>query len=555
MIPAATGTDTGGSIRQPASFCGITGIKPTYGVCSRYGMIAFASSLDQAGPFARSAEDCALLLSAMSGFDERDSTSARRDAQDYAAALDAPAARARCQRPLAGLRIGLPQEFFPAALAADVDGAVRRALAEFERLGATLVDVSLPRTELSIPVYYIIAPAEASSNLSRFDGVRYGHRAERYADLLDMYKKTRAEGFGAEVKRRIMIGTYVLSHGYYDAYYLQAQKLRRMIADDFQACFSQCDLIAGPVAPTVAWPIGEQGDDPVKAYLADIFTLPASLAGLPGMSLPAGFGEHGMPVGLQLIGNYFDEAAAAARGACLPARHRLAPARTGDALVSRPPQLVRGYEVVIGIETHAQLSTQSKIFSGSSTRFGAEPNTQASPVDLALPGTLPVLNRGAVERAIRFGLAVGAQGRDAFDLRAQELLLSGPAQGLPDQPVRDPGRAGRRDRLPGRRPAAAREPDARPPRGGRRQVAARRLRRPDRHRPEPRRHAAAGDRHRARHALERRSGRVCEARCTHSSSGSASATATCRKAASAAMPTSRCASRANRSAPGARSRT
>jgi aspartyl-tRNA(Asn)/glutamyl-tRNA(Gln) amidotransferase subunit A len=215
---------------------------------------------------------------------------------------------ATAARPLAGLRIGLPREFFPAALAEDVNGAVRAALAEFEKLGATLVEVSLPRTELSIPVYYIIAPAEASSNLSRFDGVRYGHRAAQYADLLDMYKKSRAEGFGAEVKRRIMIGTYVLSHGYYDAYYLQAQKLRRMIADDFQACFAHCDLIAGPVAPTVAWPLGNQDDDPVKAYLADIFTLPASLAGLPGMSAPAGFGEGGLPVGLQLIGNYFDEA-------------------------------------------------------------------------------------------------------------------------------------------------------------------------------------------------------------------------------------------------------
>jgi aspartyl-tRNA(Asn)/glutamyl-tRNA(Gln) amidotransferase subunit A len=308
LVPAATGTDTGGSIRQPASFCGITGIKPTYGVCSRYGMIAFASSLDQAGPMARSAEDCALLLSAMSGFDERDATSAQRPPQDYLAGMLRPREGASPGRPLQGLRIGLPTEFFPAALAADVDGAVRSALAEFERLGATLVDVSLPRTELSIPVYYIIAPAEASSNLSRYDGVRYGHRAAQYGDLLDMYKKSRAEGFGPEVKRRIMIGTYVLSHGYYDAYYLQAQKLRRMIADDFQACFQRCDLIAGPVAPTVAWTLGDQDDDPVKAYLADIFTLPASLAGLPGMSLPAGFGEHGMPVGLQLIGNYFDEA-------------------------------------------------------------------------------------------------------------------------------------------------------------------------------------------------------------------------------------------------------
>ncbi|MEQ1685322.1 MAG: Asp-tRNA(Asn)/Glu-tRNA(Gln) amidotransferase subunit GatA [Burkholderiaceae bacterium] len=308
LMPAATGTDTGGSIRQPASFTGVTGIKPTYGVCSRYGMIAFASSLDQAGPFARSAEDCALLLGAMSGFDARDATSAERAPQDFHAAMSKPREGATAAQPLKGLRIGLPKEFFPAALAADVNGAVRAALAEFEKLGATLVDVSLPRTELSIPVYYIIAPAEASSNLSRFDGVRYGHRAAQYTDLQEMYKKSRSEGFGAEVKRRIMIGTYVLSHGYYDAYYLQAQKLRRMIADDFQACFRQCDVIAGPVAPTVAWKLGDKSDDPVASYLADIFTLPASLAGLPGMSLPAGFGAGRMPVGLQLIGNYFDEA-------------------------------------------------------------------------------------------------------------------------------------------------------------------------------------------------------------------------------------------------------
>ena len=321
IVPAATGTDTGGSIRQPASFTGITGIKPTYGVCSRYGMVAFASSLDQAGPLARSAEDCALLLSAMSGFDPRDATSAERPPQDYHAAMCAPRSGATAARPLQGLRIGLPKEFYPAALAADVDGAVRSALAELEKLGATLVDVSLPRTELSIPVYYIIAPAEASSNLSRFDGVKFGHRAAQYSDLMDMYKKSRAEGFGAEVKRRIMIGTYVLSHGYYDAYYVQAQKLRRMIADDFQACFQRCDLIAGPVAPTVAWKLGEQGDDPLQAYLADIFTLPASLAGLPGMSVPAGFADSeaggGMPVGLQLIGNYFEE------GALLQAAHAL----------------------------------------------------------------------------------------------------------------------------------------------------------------------------------------------------------------------------------------
>ena len=307
LVTGCTGTDTGGSIRQPASFTGITGIKPTYGVCSRYGMIAFASSLDQAGPMARSAEDCALMLTAMAGFDERDSTSAQRPAVDYSAQMLTPREGAPATQPLKGLRIGLPREFFPAALAADVDAAVRAALSELQRLGATLVDVTLPRTELSIPVYYIIAPAEASSNLSRFDGVKFGHRATQYGDLLDMYKKTRAEGFGSEVKRRIMIGAYVLSHGYYDAYYLQAQKLRRMIADDFQACFRQCDVIAGPVAPTVAWKLGQGSDDPVQAYLADIFTLPASLAGLPGMSVPAGFGEGGMPVGLQLIGNYFAE--------------------------------------------------------------------------------------------------------------------------------------------------------------------------------------------------------------------------------------------------------
>jgi len=317
LVPATTGTDTGGSIRQPASFSGITGIKPTYGVCSRYGMIAFASSLDQAGVMARSAEDCALLLSAMSGFDERDATSVQQPPQDFHARMLAAREGASAAQPLKGLRIGLPREFFPAALSSDVNDAVRAGLAELEKLGATLVDVSLPRTELAIPVYYIIAPAEASSNLSRFDGVKFGHRAKDYGNLIDMYEKTRAEGFGTEVKRRIMIGSYVLSHGYYDAYYLQAQKLRRMIADDFQQAFQQCDLIAGPVAPTVAWKQGEGADDPVKVYLADIFTLPGSLAGLPGMSVPVGLGEGGMPVGLQLLGNYFQE------GTLLHAAHAL----------------------------------------------------------------------------------------------------------------------------------------------------------------------------------------------------------------------------------------
>jgi aspartyl-tRNA(Asn)/glutamyl-tRNA(Gln) amidotransferase subunit A len=312
LVPAATGTDTGGSIRQPASLSGITGIKPTYGRCSRYGMVAFASSLDQAGPMARSALDCALLLSSMAGPDpDRDSTSLDLPALDYATDLiadDAQGTGAQAPKSLKGLRIGLPAQFFGAGCSADVLQAVRGALAEFEKLGATLVDVNLPLTELSIPVYYVIAPAEASSNLSRFDGVRYGHRAAHYTDLTDMYKKSRSEGFGDEVTRRIMIGTYVLSHGYYDAYYLKAQKIRRLIAEDFQKAFTQCDIIAGPVSPTVAWKIGEKGGDPVANYLADIYTLSSSLAGLPGMSVPAGFGEGGMPVGLQLIGNYFKEA-------------------------------------------------------------------------------------------------------------------------------------------------------------------------------------------------------------------------------------------------------
>ena len=309
LVPAATGTDTGGSIRQPASFCGITGIKPTYGRASRYGMIAYASSLDQGGPMARTAEDCALLLSAMCGPDlDRDSTSLDVPAEDFTASL---------KNSIEGLRIGIPKEFFGEGLNADVRAAVDGALREYEKLGAKLVPISLPRTELSIPVYYIIAPAEASSNLSRFDGVKFGHRAKDYTDLVDMYKKTRAEGFGNEVKRRIMTGAYVLSHGYYDAYYLQAQKIRRMIADDFQNAFKECDVIAGPVAPSVAWKFGENAGDPVADYLADIFTLPASLAGLPGMSVPAGFGAGNMPVGLQLIGNYFKEAQ------LLNAAHRL----------------------------------------------------------------------------------------------------------------------------------------------------------------------------------------------------------------------------------------
>ena len=299
LTPVATGTDTGGSIRQPAALCGLTGLKPTYGVVSRYGMIAFASSLDQAGPMARSAEDCALLLSAMAGFDQRDSTSLQRDAEDYSRDLE---------KPLTGLRIGLPKEFFGEGMSAEVRTAVEAALDEYRKLGATTVEVALPNSGLSVAAYYVIAPAEASSNLSRFDGVRYGHRAAEYGDLLEMYCRSRAEGFGAEVKRRILIGTYVLSHGYYDAYYLKAQKIRRLIATDFQEAFKVCDVIMGPTTPSVAFRLGEKSADPVQMYLSDIYTIAVNLAGLPGMSIPCGFGAHGMPVGLQVIGPWFGEA-------------------------------------------------------------------------------------------------------------------------------------------------------------------------------------------------------------------------------------------------------
>jgi len=299
MAPAATGTDTGGSIRQPAALSGVSGLKPTYGLVSRYGMIAFASSLDQGGPIAKSAEDLALLLNVMAGFDRRDSTSVERAAEDYRRELD---------RPLAGLRVGVPKEHFGEGLAADVGKAIEAALAQLDKLGAKRVSISLPNSGLSVPAYYVIAPAEASSNLSRFDGVRYGHRAKNYRDLADMYFRTRAEGFGAEVRRRILIGTYVLSHGYYDAYYLKAQKIRRLIADDFAAAFKQCDVIVGPTAPTVAFKIGAKAADPVQMYLNDIYTIPANLAGLPAMSIPCGFGKDDLPVGLHIAGNYFSEA-------------------------------------------------------------------------------------------------------------------------------------------------------------------------------------------------------------------------------------------------------
>jgi aspartyl-tRNA(Asn)/glutamyl-tRNA(Gln) amidotransferase subunit A len=299
LAPAATGTDTGGSIRQPAALTGVCGLKPTYGLVSRYGMVAFASSLDQGGPIARSAADLARLLNVMAGHDARDSTSVERPREDYARLLDAP---------LAGLRIGLPAEYFGAGVEPGVLARVREAIAWFESQGARALPVELPNTALAVPVYYVIAPAEASSNLSRFDGVRYGHRAKDYADLVDMYCRTRAEGFGAEVKRRILIGTYVLSHGYYDAYYLKAQKVRRLIARDFAEAFKRCDVIMGPTSPTTAFSLGAKTEDPVQMYLNDIFTIPAPLAGLPGLSIPCGFDGKGLPVGLQLMGDYFSEA-------------------------------------------------------------------------------------------------------------------------------------------------------------------------------------------------------------------------------------------------------
>jgi aspartyl-tRNA(Asn)/glutamyl-tRNA(Gln) amidotransferase subunit A len=299
LAPAATGTDTGGSIRQPASFTGTCGLRPTYGRVSRYGMVAFASSLDQGGAIGKSAEDLAILLGVMAGFDERDSTCLENPKDDYAGALG---------RPVKGLRVGLPREYFSKDLADEVAAPILAAVEEFRRLGAQVVDVSLPNQHLSVPVYYVIAPAEASSNLSRFDGVRYGHRAANYADLADMYAKSRAEGFGAEVKRRILIGTYVLSHGYYDAYYLQAQKIRRLIARDFTEAFKACDLILGPAAPSVAFDLGAKSGDPVQMYLNDLYTIPINLAGLPGLSIPCGFGARGRPVGLQVVGNYLDEA-------------------------------------------------------------------------------------------------------------------------------------------------------------------------------------------------------------------------------------------------------
>jgi aspartyl-tRNA(Asn)/glutamyl-tRNA(Gln) amidotransferase subunit A len=322
MAPGALGTDTGGSTRQPAAFSGVCGLRPTYGLVSRYGLVAFASSLDQAGPIARTAADLAVLLDGMAGFDERDSTSVQREKEKYALQID-----------LKGLRIGLPREYFTDGLQAEVRAAVDAAVAWFKSQGAKIIELELPHTKVGVAAYYVIAPAEASSNLSRFDGVRYGHRAKEYNDLVDMYCRTRAEGFGAEVKRRILVGTYVLSHGYYDAYYLHAQKIRRLIAQDFTRAFEKCDLILGPTAPTTAYELGAKSEDPVQMYLGDIFTIPAPLAGLPALSIPCGFDAKGLPVGLQLTGRHFAE------GQLLAAAHRYQQATDWHARVPKETPL------------------------------------------------------------------------------------------------------------------------------------------------------------------------------------------------------------------------
>ena len=509
LVPAATGTDTGGSIRQPAALSGVCGLKPTYGVCSRYGLVAFASSLDTPGVFAQTAQDCALLLNAMAGHDARDSTCLDRPAEDYARDLS--------RAPLQGLRIGLPREYFAGGTEAGVLAAIEDALVELRRLGATTVDIGLPNVELAVPVYYVIAPAEASSNLSRFDGVRYGHRAEHYTDLLDMYKKTRAEGFGAEVKRRILVGTYVLSHGYYDAYYLKAQQVRRLIADDFRRAYEQCDVILGPTAPTYG----------LRARRQDR---------RPGADVPQRHFHHrrqphrrtGAVDTLRLRRSRTAGRDAAA-GQLFP---RSAAARTSRTAISRRPTGTRAcpggvsamtrpeqWEVVIGLETHTQLSTASKIFSGASTAFGAAPNTQASAVDIALPGVLPVLNKGAVERAIRFGLAVGAtiNRRSVFARKNYFYpdLPKGYQISQYEIPVVQGGEIAivspTRGEIKVRLTRAHLEEDAgKSLHEGSTSADTRCAATCHRHRPQSRRHAAARDRVRARHAQRGGSGRLRE---------------------------------------------
>jgi aspartyl-tRNA(Asn)/glutamyl-tRNA(Gln) amidotransferase subunit A len=429
LAVAATGTDTGGSIRQPAALCGITGIKPTYGRISRFGMIAFASSLDQAGPMTRSAEDAALMLQAMAGFDPKDSTSVDEPVPDYSAGLNDS---------LTGLKIGLPKEYFGAGLDAEVAASVEAAIGEYQKLGAELVEISLPNTALAVPTYYVIAPAECSSNLSRFDGVRFGYRCDDPKDLEDLYKRSRGDGFGDEVKRRIMIGTYALSSGYYDAYYLKAQKTRQLISDDFIQAFKQVDVIMGPTSPTTAFGLGEKADDPVTMYLNDIYTIATNLAGLPGLSMPVE-PVNGLPVGLQIIGNYFAEAK------LLNVAHRLQ----------------QGYKTIRHLASVSSMTlwlTRKGIYHAMGNRHRAgDPCPAGNQIEDLFRGLHRLWRRAQHPGLYRgSGLSRGAAGaqpgggehgaevrpgdrcgdRSSLGVRAQELLLPGSAQGLPDQSVR-----------------------------------------------------------------------------------------------------------------------
>ena len=397
---AAIGSDTGGSIRQPASLCGVVGLKPTYGRVSRFGLVAFASSLDQIGPITRDVSDAAAMLTVIAGHDPLDSTSVPVDTPDYADALG---------KEINGLRIGIPKEFFIEGIDKDVAEAVNNAIKQLESLGATPVEVSLPHTGYATAAYYILATSEASSNLARYDGVKYGFR-EQGRDLIDMYMNTRAKGFGPEVKRRIMLGTYALSSGYYDAYYKKAQQVRTLIKNDFDNAFKEADVIITPTSPSPAFKVGEKAQDPLQMYLSDIFTISVNLAGVPGISIPCGFTKENLPVGLQIIGKHFDEETFAEDGICLRAKHRMAPkealAMKGGADTS---SIMKKYEVIIGLEVHAQLLTETKMFCRCSTKFGSEPNTQTCPVCIGMPGVLPVMNRKAVEYAILTGIAMNCR--------------------------------------------------------------------------------------------------------------------------------------------------
>ena len=391
LAPLSLGSDTGGSIRQPAALCGIVGLKPTYGLVSRFGLAAYASSLDQIGPFARTVEDVAGLLGVIAGrHDERDSTSYRAEVPDYQAAL-----RTR-QGPW---KLGVPKEFFGAGLDPEVAESVRRAIEFYRKAGCEIKEVSLPlASECAIAAYYIIATAEASSNLARYDGIRYGHRSKQAKDVVDLYFKSRAEGFGEEVKRRIILGTYVLSSGYYDAYYLRAQKVRSLIRDEYQRVFSECDAILSPTSPTAAFKLGEKSADPLAMYLLDIYTIGVNLAGLPAISVPCGFTANRLPIGLQIIGQPFAEAD------LLAIARRYEQAHDWHA---QHPTFVMNYEAVIGLEVHVQIKTASKMFTRVAAGYGHAENTLTDPVVLALPGALPVLNKQALDKIIQAGLLLG----------------------------------------------------------------------------------------------------------------------------------------------------